>query len=120
MCCERSWGATCRCKRVLHQAVTTRADEGIRPDAQHVQEEQESFQSELVSRMLSNATPPQSASLSYDQVYEEMVRGKKSWYNAWLDTQKKPVLVKSRLVVKRVRCASKRKDVRGDAGNLKQ
>ena len=37
--------------------------------------------------------------------------GKKSRNSAWLDTQKRPALVRSRLVVKQVRRASKRKDV---------
>ena len=96
----------------LHQPVSRRADEENRPDEQHVKMEQESFQSKHVSGLESNATTQQSVSLSHDQVYEEeMVRSKKSRNNAWLDTQKKPVLAKSRLVVKQVRRASKRKDV---------
>ena len=45
------------------------------------------------------------------QVCKEMLRDKKSWKSAWLDTQKRLVLVRSRLVVKQVRRASKRKDV---------
>ena len=73
--------------------------------------EQESFQSKHVSGLESNAIPQQSVSLSLDQVFEEVVRGKKSRNNTWLDTQLRPVLVKSRLEVKRVRPASKRKDV---------
>ena len=89
--------------------MTSRADEEIRPDEQHVKMEQESFQSKHVSGLESNAIPAQSVSLSYDQVYK--VRGKRSRNNAWLDTLKRPVLVRSRLVVKRVRRASKRKDV---------
>ena len=96
---------------VLHQAVTSRADVEIRPDEQHMHMKQESFQSEHVSGLESNAIPPQSVSWSYDQVYEEMVRGKKSRYSAWLDTQKRLVLVRSRLVVEQVRRVSKRKDV---------
>ena len=95
----------------LHQPVTSRADEEIRPDEQHVKMEQESSQSKHVSGLESNTTTPQSVSLSYDQVYEEMARGKKSRNSAWLDAQKRPVLVRSRLVVKQVRRASKRKDV---------
>ena len=51
------------------------------------------------------------SSLSYAQGYEEMVRGKKSQNSAWLDTQKRPALVRSRLVIKQDRRASKRKDV---------
>ena len=39
------------------------------------------------------------------------MRGKKTWNNARPDTQKRPKLVKSRLVEKQVRRASKRKDV---------
>ena len=93
---------------MLHQAVTSRVDEEIRPDEKHMQMEQESFQSEHVSGLESNATPPQSVSLIYDQVNEEMESGKKSRKSAWLDSQKRPVLVRSRLVVKQVRRASKR------------
>ena len=85
---------------VLQQEVTSRADEEIRPDEQHVKMEQESFQSKHVSGLESNAIPAQSVSLSYDQVYK--VRGKRSRNNAWLDTLKRPVLARSRLVVKRV------------------
>ena len=95
----------------LHQPVTSSADEDNRPDEQHVKMEQESFQSKHVSGLESNATTPQSVSLSYDQVYKEMLRDKKSRNSTWLDTQKRPVLAKSRLVVKQVRRASKRKDV---------
>ena len=40
-----------------------------------------------------------------------MVRDKSSRNSAWLDTQKRLVLVRSRMVVKQVRRASKRKDV---------
>ena len=94
---------------VLQQEVTSRADEEIRPDEQHVKMEQESFQSKHVSGLECNAIPAQSVSLSYDQVYK--VRGKRSRNSAWLDTLKRPVLVRSRLVVKRVKRASKRKDV---------
>ena len=86
---------------VLQQEVTSRADEEIRPDEQHVQMEQESFQSKHVSRLEANAILPQSASLSYDQVYK--VCGKKRRNSAWLDTQKRPVLVRPRLAVKQVR-----------------
>ena len=95
----------------LHQPVTSRADEENRPNEQHVEMEQESFQSNHVSGLESNATTQQSVSLSYDQVYKEMVRSKKSRNSAWLDTQKRPALARSRLVVKQVRRASKRKDV---------
>ena len=95
----------------LHQPLASRADEENRPDEQHVKMEQESSQSKHVSGPESNATTPQSVSLSYDQVYKEMLRGKKSRNSAWLDTQKRLVLVRSRLVVKQVRRASKRKDV---------
>ena len=95
----------------LHQPVTSLADEEIRPDEQHVKMEQESFQSKHVSGLESNATTQQSVSLSFDQVYEEMVRGKKSRKSTWLDTQKRPVLVRSRLAVEQVRRASKGKDV---------
>ena len=87
--------------------MTSRADEENRPDEQHVKMEQGSIQTKHLE---SNATTPQSVSLSYDQGCEEMVRGKKSRNSAWLDTQKRPALVRSRLVIKQVRRASKRKD----------
>ena len=103
---ERSVAAS-----ALHQPVTSRADEENRPDEQHVKMGQESFQSKHVSGLELNATTQQSASLSFDQVYEEMVRGKKSRNSTWLEAQKRPVLVRSRLVVKQVRRASKGKDV---------
>ena len=93
----------------LHQPVTSRADEENRPYEQHVKMEQELFQSKHVSCLESNATTQQSVSLSYDQVYK--ARSKKSLNSTWLDTQKRPVLVWSRLVVKQVRRASKGKDV---------
>ena len=73
---------------VLHQAGTSLADEEIRPDEQHMTMEQEPSQSEHVLGLESNATPPQSVSVSYDQGYEQMVRGKRSRNSAWLDTQK--------------------------------
>ena len=88
----------------LHQPVTSRADEGMRPDEQHVKMEQESFQSKHVSGLESNATTPQSVSLSCDQVHEEMARGKKSREQCMVGcTQKRLVLVRSRLVVDQVR-----------------
>ena len=94
---------------MLQQEVTSHADEEIRPDEQHVKMEQESLLSKHVSGLESNAIPPQSVSFSYDQVYK--VRAKKSRNIAWLDALKRPVLVRSRLVVKQVRRASKQKDV---------
>ena len=47
----------------------------------------------------------------YEEVSEEMARGKRIWNSAWLDSQKKPGLARSRLVVYQVRGASKREDV---------
>ena len=47
----------------------------------------------------------------YAEVNEEQARGKRIWNSAWLDSQKRPGLVRSRLVVNQVRGASKREDV---------
>ena len=47
----------------------------------------------------------------YDEVNKEQARGKRIWNSAWLDSQKRPGLVRSRLVVNQVRGASKREDV---------
>ena len=47
----------------------------------------------------------------YEEVSEELARGKRIWNSAWLDSQKKPGLVRSRLVVNQVRGACKREDV---------
>ena len=47
----------------------------------------------------------------YEEVNEEQARGKRIWNSAWLDSQKRPGLVRSRLVVNQVRGASKRGDV---------
>ena len=47
------------------------------------------------------------------------MRSKKSGNSAWLDTQKRPVLARSRLVVERVRRASKRQDVCTGTPSLK-
>ena len=38
----------------------------------------------------------------YEDVSEERARGKRIWNSAWLDSQKRPGLVKSRLVVNQV------------------
>ena len=46
-----------------------------------------------------------------EEVNEEQVRGKRIWNSAWLESQKRPGLVRSRLVVNQVRGASKREDV---------
>ena len=47
----------------------------------------------------------------YEEFREEPVRGKRIWCSAWLDSQKRPGLVRSRLVVNQVRGACKREDV---------
>ena len=47
----------------------------------------------------------------YELVNEQQARGKRLWNSAWLDSQKRPGLVRSRLVVNQVRGASKREDV---------
>ena len=47
----------------------------------------------------------------FAEVNEEQARGKRIWNSAWLDSQKRPGLVRSRLVVNQVRGASKREDV---------
>ena len=47
----------------------------------------------------------------YEEVNEEQARGKRIWNSAWLDSQKRPGPVRSRLVVNQVRGASKREDV---------
>ena len=47
----------------------------------------------------------------YEEVNEQQARGKRIWNSAWLDSQKRPGLVRSRLVVNQVRGASKRADV---------
>ena len=47
----------------------------------------------------------------YEEVNEEQARGKRIWNSAWLDSQKRLGLVRSRLVVNQVRGASKREDV---------
>ena len=47
----------------------------------------------------------------YEEVSEELARGKRIWNSAWLDSQKKPGLVRSRLVVNQVRGACKREHV---------
>ena len=39
----------------------------------------------------------------YEEVSEEQARGKRIWTSAWLDSQKRPGLVRSRLVVNQVR-----------------
>ena len=39
----------------------------------------------------------------YEEVSEEQARGKRIWNSAWLDSQKRPGLVRSRLVVNQVR-----------------
>ena len=44
-------------------------------------------------------------------VSEEQARGKRIWNSAWLDSQNRPGLVRSRLVVNQVRGACKREDV---------
>ena len=46
-----------------------------------------------------------------EDVSEELARGKRIWNSAWLDSQKKPGQVRSRLVVHQVRGACKREDV---------
>ena len=48
---------------------------------------------------------------AYEEVNEQQALGKRIWNSAWLDSQKRPWLVKSRLVVNQVRGASKREDV---------
>ena len=47
----------------------------------------------------------------YEEVSEEQARGKRIWSSAWLDSQKRPGLVRSRLVVNQVKGACKRQDV---------
>ena len=47
----------------------------------------------------------------YEEVNEEQAHGKRIWNNPWLDSQKRPGLVWSRLVVNQVSGASKREDV---------
>ena len=47
----------------------------------------------------------------YEEVSEEPARGKRIWNSAWLDSQRRPGLVRSRLVVNQVRGACKREDV---------
>ena len=47
--------------------------------------------------------------LEFEQVNEQQARGKRVWNSAWLDSLKRPGLV--RLVVNQVRGASKREDV---------
>ena len=47
----------------------------------------------------------------YEEVNEQQAHGKRIWNSAWLDSQKRPGLVRSRLVVNQVRGASKREDV---------
>ena len=47
----------------------------------------------------------------YVEGSEGQPRGKRSWNSTWLDTQKRPALVRSRLVVNQVRGACKREDV---------
>ena len=46
-----------------------------------------------------------------EEVSEELARGKSTWHSAWLDSQKKPGLVRSRLVVNQVRGPRKLEDV---------
>ena len=46
-----------------------------------------------------------------EEVSEEQARGKRIWNSAWLDSQKRPGLVRSRLVVNQVRGACRREDV---------
>ena len=46
-----------------------------------------------------------------EEVNEEQARGKRIWNSAWLDSQKRPGLVRSTLVVNQVKDASKRGDV---------
>ena len=47
----------------------------------------------------------------YEEVNEEQARVKRIWNSAWLGSQKRAGLVRSRLVVNQVRGASKREDV---------
>ena len=47
----------------------------------------------------------------YEEVSDELARGKRNWNSAWLNSQKKRGLVRSRLVVNQVRGACKREDV---------
>ena len=47
----------------------------------------------------------------YEEVSEELARGKRIWNSAWLDSLKKVGLARSRLVVNQVRGACKREDV---------
>ena len=47
----------------------------------------------------------------YEEVNEQQARGKRIWNSAWVDSQKRLGLVRSRLVVNQVRGASKREDV---------
>ena len=48
---------------------------------------------------------------SFEVVSEEQARGKRIWNSSWLDSQNRPGLVRSRLVVNQVRGACKREDV---------
>ena len=84
---------------VLQQAETGRAVE------------QELFQSEHVS-VLEPSAIPKSARLSYEEVNEGNGKGQENLEQCLvLDSQKKPVLVRSILVVKQIRSASNREDV---------
>ena len=47
----------------------------------------------------------------YEEVNEQQARGKRIWNSAWLDSQKRPGLVRSRLKVNQVRGARNREDV---------
>ena len=47
----------------------------------------------------------------HEEFSEEQARGKRFWNSAWLDSQKRPGRVRSRLVVNQVRGACKREDV---------
>ena len=47
----------------------------------------------------------------YEEANEEQAHGKRIWNSVWLDSQKSPGLVRSRLVVNQVRGASMRGDV---------
>ena len=50
----------------------------------------------------------------YEEVNEQQARGKRIWNSAWLDSQKRPGLVRSRLVVKSSkRCKQARRRVCG-------
>ena len=56
----------------------------------------------------------------YEEVNEEQARGKRIWNSAWLNSQKRPGLVRSRLVVNQIRGASKREDVFAATPHLQQ